>query len=39
MPTIEASIYDGMKIMEQQSPILFKFYFLIVESFIIEQFF
>lgn len=39
MPTIEASIYDGMKIMEQQSPIPFKFYFLIVESFIIEQFF
>ena len=39
MPTIEASIYDGIKIMEQQSPILFKFYFLIVESFIIEQFF
>ena len=39
MPTMEASIYDGIKTMEQQSPILFKFYFLIVESFIIEQFF
>ena len=39
MPTMEASILDGIKIMEQQTPILFKFHFLIVESFIIEQFF
>lgn len=39
MPTMEASILDGIKILEQQTPILFKFHFLIVESFIIEQFF
>lgn len=39
MPTMEASILDGIKIMEQQTPILFKFHFLIVEILLSSSFF
>ena len=39
MPTMEASILDGIKIMEQQTPIFFKFHFLIVEILLSGSFF